>query len=55
MRRRVRLCGHVLAITYLQSTVATGKSAEVDGAAAAIGEHKKDEGHCRAIDCGAYA
>ena len=44
---------HALAVSYLQGTVAAGKAAEVDGAAAAMGEHnKEDEYHCD-IDGGA--
>ena len=38
---------HALAVTYLQGTVAAGKSAEVDGAAAAMGEHNKEDEHRR--------
>jgi hypothetical protein len=34
--------------------VATGKSAEVDGAAASMGKHKKEEEYRRAIHGGAY-
>ena len=45
---------HALAATYLQGTVAAGTSAEVDGAAATMGEHNKEDGYCRDIDGGAY-
>ena len=45
---------HALAATYLQGTVAAGKSAEVDGAAAAMGEHSKEEECRRDVDGGAY-
>ena len=34
---------HALAVTYVQGAVATGKSVEVDSAAAAMGEHKNVE------------
>ena len=44
---------HALAVTYLQGTVAAGQSAEVDGAAAAMGENNKEE-YRRDIDGGAY-
>ena len=44
---------HALAVTYLQGTVAAGKSAEVDGgAAAAMGEHNKEDEYRRDIDGG---
>ena len=45
---------HALAVTYLQGTVAAGKSAEVDDAAAAMGEHNKEDEYRRDIDGGAY-
>ena len=45
---------HALAVTYLQGTVAAGKSAEVDGAAAAMGEHNKEDGYRRDMDGRAY-
>ena len=32
---------HALAVTYSQGTMAAGKSAEVDGAAAAMGEQQR--------------
>ena len=41
---------HALAVTYLQGTVAAGKSAEVDGAAAPMGKHNKEDEYCRDID-----
>ena len=34
---------HALAVTYLQGAVAAGKSAEMDGAAAAMGERNKED------------
>ena len=45
---------HAPAVTYLQGTVAAGVAAEVDGAAAAMGEHNKEEEYHRDLDCGAY-
>ena len=45
---------HALAVTFLQGTVAAGKSAEVDSAAAAMGEHNKEDEYRRDIDGGAY-
>ena len=45
---------HALAVTYLQGTVAARKSAEVDGAAAAMGEHNKEDEYRRDIDGAAY-
>ena len=45
---------HALVVTYLQCAVAAGKSAEVDGAAAAMGEHNKDVEYRCDIDGGAY-
>ena len=43
-----------LVVTCLQGTVAAGTSAEVDGAAAAMGEHNKEDEYRRGIDGGAY-
>ena len=45
---------HALAETYLQGTVAAGKSAEVDGAAAAMGEHNKGDEYRHDIHGGAH-
>ena len=45
---------HELAITYLQGAVAAVKSAQVDGAAAVMGEHQKEDEYRRDIDGGAY-
>ena len=45
---------HALAVTFLQGTVAASKAAVVDGAAAAMGEHNKEDEYCRDIDGGAY-
>ena len=45
---------HALAVTYLQGTVAAGKTAEVDGASAAMGEHNKEDEYRRDMDGGAY-
>ena len=45
---------HAPAITFLEGTVATGSSADVDGAAAAIGEKDKEDEYRRDIDGGAY-
>ena len=45
---------HALAVTYLQGTVAARKSAEVDGAAAAMGEPNKEDEHRLDIDGSAH-
>ena len=45
---------HALPVTYLQGTMAAGKSAKMDGAAAAMAEHNKEDEYRRAIDGGAY-
>ena len=45
---------HVPAVAFLEGTMATGSSADVDGAAAAIGEKDKEDEYCRDIDGGAY-
>ena len=44
---------HAMAVTYLQGTVAAGKSAVVDGAAAAMGEHNKEDEYRHDNDGGA--
>ena len=46
---------HSLAATYLQGTPATWTSAQVDGAAVAMGEHSKDEECSRDIDGGSLS
>ena len=45
---------HAPAVAFLEGTVATGSSADVDGAAAAIGEKDKEDEYRRNIDGGAY-
>ena len=45
---------HAPAVAFLEGTVATGSSANVDGAAAAIGEKDKEDEYRRDIDGGAY-
>ena len=45
---------HAPAVAFLEGTVATGSSADVDGAAAAIGEKDKEDEYRRDIDGGAY-
>ena len=45
---------HAPAVAFLEGTVATGSSADVDGAAAAIGEKDKGDEYRRDIDGGAY-
>ena len=45
---------HAQAVMYPQGTLAAGKAAEVDGAAAAMGEHNKEDEIRRDIDGGAY-
>ena len=43
---------HAPAVAFLEGTVATGSSADVDGAAAAIGEKDKEDEYHRGIDGG---
>ena len=45
---------HAPAVAFLEGTVATGSSADVNGAAAAIGEKDKEGEYRRDIDGGAY-
>ena len=45
---------HAMAVTYLQGTVAAGKSAELGGAAAVMEEQNKADEYHRDIDGGAY-
>ena len=45
---------HAPAVAFLEGTVATGSSADVDGAAAAIGEKDKEDAFRRDIHGGAY-
>ena len=45
---------HAPALAFLEGTVATGSSADVDGAAAAIGEKDMEDEYRRDIDGGAY-
>ena len=45
---------HAPVLAFLEGTVATGSSADVDGAAAAIGEKDKEDEYRRDIDVGAY-
>ena len=45
---------HAPAVAFLEGTVATGSSADVDGAAATIREEDKEDEYRRDIDGGAY-